>query len=201
MKKTHILGLTLIATFAASAFITQAALAVNPEWLTGGNPIAEPLAADSASSLELILVKDYSTGVDALWSMTREGSFGPGAHGLIERITVTATEVDEGSCGSQKIEAENLPWSTELQLTEAGLVDDIGPDGKGNPAWLVECTTFGIKIDDLCEATLLYSRMSNEAGGVVDQLFDENLGPFPNCSVGGTEQGLIEGLSTETRFR
>jgi hypothetical protein len=198
MKKIHIIGLALVAMFAFSAIAASAAFA-SPEWLIDGNPVAAKTAVLSEG--ELLLCDDkggvFGEKVCIHCSGKDKGTVGPGKADEVTEVTdlagnadITSCTNDEG-CGTAKlVEAENLPWPTELTSLTNDLVGDPNAAGK-QPGYLVECEVFGAKITDLCEGHADV-KVSNLEGGV-DVLFEPNVDPA-TCTRGGAGQGLIEGL-------
>jgi hypothetical protein len=194
MKKIHIIGLALVAMFAFSAIAASAAVA-SPEWLIDGNPVAAKTAVLSEG--ELLLCDDkggvFGEKVCIHCSGKDKGTVGPGKSDEVTEVTdlagnkdITSCTNDEG-CGTAKlVEAENLPWPTELTSLTTDLV---GAAGK-QPGYSVECEAFGAKITDLCEGHATV-KVSNVAGGV-NVVFEPNVEPA-TCTRGGAEQGLIEG--------
>jgi hypothetical protein len=224
MRKIHILGLAMFAVFAFSAFAASSTFAAEGhEWLDNNLsiPLGTTIAVDSEGAL---LLEDTDTGTAVECHGTNLGAVGSDGTDLIETITVNSCEFDsgkQGECltlaenGVLVVEPENLTWLTELVLETylgvATLSDMVESDGFGNPAWLVECTVLVLgnptKADDLCEAALGNTLVTNETVGgvgVVDVEFMEDFGPFANCDVtvggvlvlAGTETGLVNGLIT-----
>jgi hypothetical protein len=223
MRKIHLLGLAMFAVFAFSAFVASSAFAAEHEWLDNNLtiPLGTTIAVDSEGAL---LLEDSDTGVALECHGTGEGLVGSDGTDLVSKITVTTCEFDSGKLGEclslaengiLVIEPENLPWLSELVLETfsgvATLSDMVSADGAGNPAYLFECTVLVLgnptKADDLCEAALGNTLVSNEVVGgvgVIDVELMNNFGPFANCDetvggvlvLAGTETGLVEGLVT-----
>ncbi len=226
-KATTAALLTILALSALAAASTPAA-----EWLCNGKAPANATAcAIKGVNLEVVLFKDMSAGSEIecpVGSVTGEGFAGPGAKGEI-----TKTAITKGSCTApakaenlkgelvtnacQKavtIEAENLPWATEL-ITVSPAVQGfeqwviIKGTGKGEPAYLFECEIAGgIKVDDLCEALAahpLHDAIENLKADeetpklpLVDILglpntFEANENEWGKCSVGGANSALTTG--------
>jgi hypothetical protein len=224
MRKIHLLGLAMFAVFAFSAFSAVSAFAVEHEWLDNNNPIplGTTIAVDSEGTL---LLEDTDTGTAVQCEGTNTGDVGSDGTDLVATITVLEPTCDFdpgklGEClplteGELVVVPENLPWLTELvlelYLNVSTLSDMVTADGNGNPAWLVECTVLVLgnptKADDLCEAALGNTLVTNEVVGgvgVIDVEFMEDFEPFANCdvTVGGvlvlsaTASGLVNGLVT-----
>ena len=183
-------------------------------------------------NLEAVSFKDMSAGSEvdcAVGSVTGEGFAGPGAKG-----EVTKTAIKKESCTAPAktenlkgelvtsactkvitIEAENLPWHTELITVSPAvhgfaqwvIIKGTGVQG-GEPAYLFECTVGGINIDDLCEAVAahpLHDAIENLKADeeepklpLVDILglaetFEANENEWGKCSVGGANSALTTG--------
>lgn len=212
MRKIHIVGLALVAVLAFCAFSAVSASAA--EWLVcekmvGGKfknaacseagagewewkAILTPLPVDSAGTLEL---EDMNAPFKPvlICKGENEGTVGPGAVDLITKINkISCTST---FCSSPEAKPVNLPWKTELLPVGATIRDDILEDPElkpGLPGWEAICS--GVK--DICTTGAGSTLMKNEVSGtlgLVDALFEANSGTA-NCTVGGANQGLVNGL-------
>jgi hypothetical protein len=166
------------------------------EWRQAGLVLAEPVGVKSKGTV--ILTDERATGgaISLSCEDTLEGSVGLGALDEITKSTMSSCVAVGGKSGSCEtkdpvaLAAKDLPWRSELLPTEGVLHDLIVADGKGNPGFAMECTVGGIhKTVDECTATQLKTSVTNAAGGV-DETYD---GEKPNCSIGGSGAGALEG--------
>ena len=126
-----------------------------------------------------------------------EGTVGSGNKDVINSITATGcTFIKRGACSetpAPTAAAVHLPWSTELQLVGTATWDSIKSSGAGTPGWEVKCTVGGIlKVVDTCEGEAK-TKMKNLANGTVEAAFEGEASGKAKCSIGGAEQGLLNG--------
>jgi hypothetical protein len=219
MRRLHLLGLALVAVFAVVASVTASALAAPPatllaEWLWNGSAVLSELLVDSEGEL---LLEDTKLATDILCSGILDGWVNVNGEDLITAVlnlggveigTPLTGEalacVNVKGCENPLVWADNLPWPTLLELIE---LDNATVEWSfvillfgtgGGPGWDVECMSI-IPTSELCEAT---------AGGVVgatneatnvDGEFSEALTELiglklADCTVGGPETGIVEGL-------
>ncbi len=136
------------------------------------------------------------------------GSVGPGGKG---RITVAHVKEPKKECEAvkvckagevNKVAGVDLPWQTELFLTEGKLQTHIEGTGNGEPGWEVECNTIGGDKTDICKQeagkpetlTLENVKSKNAAGEESLLVLATFLKKFKaDCSEGGKESGVVSG--------
>jgi hypothetical protein len=103
------------------------------------------------------------------------------------------------------VTAINLPWTTTLEEDAEGKWDLLskGPGAAGQPGYLTECVTLLGLIDDVCtinaaSTPLVWVENLTETGvaKLVTVLFLRDLlanAEYANCTVGGTNEGLVVG--------
>lgn len=104
--------------------------------------------------------------------------------------------------------AVNLGWQTEVELMESETLGTffailvLPHEGGGNPGYELECTVLGVKSSDECTATIGAIELKLEGTNLLgnfSEAFTELAGlKLGNCSLGGTETGVIEGEGTIT---
>ena len=220
MRRFEILGVALIAMFAASVVIAAAASAVTfllAEWLAAGAAITTAQASDTEGELEFVELNGGGFGVKVkvLCSWILNGTVGPGSEGTVtELLTLSGTAIPKTALSGTSLSCTNdenctealvwadleSPWKTELELmidgTETFFVNLILASG-----FYFECLILGITTNELCSATETAVQTTNEAGGLVDQSFSDafqtlaelNLG---NCTAGGNGTTEFIGLTT-----
>jgi len=220
MKKLNILGVVLVAVFAMSMVVVATASAVEfllALWLVGGVNVTANLATDSEGELLLEDTKTLLGKVAVLCSGILDGTVGPESKDEVTKLLslgtlhieistvvlveqgLLCTDQSGGLCPEPLVWAEKLPWDTEAELmidgTETFFVDLIL-----NGAYYLDC--MGNGVEDLCTALEVAVKLTNEAGGIVDNEFGD---PFQelaglklgNCSVGGAESAVTEGLASQ----
>ena len=220
MKKLNILGVVLVAVFAMSMVVVATASAVEfllALWLVGGVNVAANLATDSEGTLLLEDEKTLLGKVFILCSGILDGTVGPESKDEITKLLtigtlhteipttvltepgLLCTDQSGGLCPEPLVWAEKLPWLTEAELmidgTETFFVDLILAG-----AYYLIC--MGNSVEDLCEAPELAVKLTNLAGGIVDNEFSDafqtlaglNLG---TCTVGGANSAIVEGLAEQ----
>jgi hypothetical protein len=194
MRKSQILGLALFAVFAFSAIMSAAAFAES-EWLLNGAPITA--ATEVLSEGELSLCDDkgglFGEDVCVKCSGLDKGTVGPGKADVTQEVTGLAGEKDITNCTNELncpspilVEAENLPWTTEIVLNGTEFRDLIGTAAK-QPGYLVSCAG----VVDLCEGHATVT-LTNEPGGVLATFANLEVA---TCTRGGAGQGLVTGTS------
>jgi len=216
MRRTHMLGLALLAIFAFSVVATATASAelfLLAEWLYNGASIPSELLVTSVGELLLEDNKVPILGKAAvLCSGYLDGFVGPGSADLItevlnlnlESISTTGLTglalecVNQENCPEPLIWAVNLPWTTELELHE-----DPGPEEDyvvlilGKPGWEVECMGIG-QTDTCTEETEGWFLLDNIMMSTPIALFSEEITELiglklAKCTLGGNETGIVEG--------
>jgi len=215
MRRTHLLGLALLAIFAFSVVATATASAelfLLAQWLFNGGTILSELLVESPGELLLednkvpILVKAM-----VLCSGYLDGFVGPGSADLItELLNLTKEPIsktglsgvalvctNQENCPEPLVWAVNLPWETELELHE-----DPGPEEDyvvlilGKPGWEVEC--MGLGQVDTCTAETEGGFLLDNTTPTPTALFSEEITELmglklANCTLGGPETGIVEG--------
>jgi len=199
MLRIRIIGLAIMAVFAMSAVAASSASA--HEWLISGKPIAKATTIMSHGTLEL---EDSVAGTAVSCTGFDTGTVGPGAADLISKISstvlgasnvITCSFVKQGLCESTAPTAlaEHLPWKTEIYTSATGTRDMITADGAGEPGWTVTCHVGGAATPDTCTAALGSTGLANvTGGGGVNATFEEH-SQKANCTIGGTEAGVVRG--------
>jgi hypothetical protein len=219
MKKLNILGIVLVAIFAMSMVVVATATAVEfllALWLVGGVNVAANLAVDSEGELELEDTKTPLGKVKVLCSGILDGTVGPESKDEITKLLtlgtlhteipttvltepgLACTDQSGGLCGEPLVWAELLPWDTEVELMidspETFFVDLIL-----NGGYYLICMSSGI--EDLCTALEVAVKLTNEAGGIVDNEFSDAFQELAglklgSCSLGGLESAVTTGLAS-----
>jgi len=166
MKKLHALGIALLAAYALSAVVANAAFAES-EFLVGGN--AAVAGQNFEVEGELLLVDLNAGGVErkVLCSGFLVGEFGGANDALINKVFDLSTPrkelgelpngafvscTNELNCSGAQVRPENLPWLAEVILmTATELLVLLTQDVKGFPAWEVKCTGEFGEPEALCE--------------------------------------------------
>jgi hypothetical protein len=223
MRKFHLVGIALLAVFAFSAVASATASAelvfLLAEWLLNGVAVVLDLV-EAEGELLLTDLKGF-LGAEAmvLCSGILDGFVEPNGHDLITEVLTLDTPpdtvdlvalgllaltcVNQVNCATPLVWAVNLPWLTELELHEEGtttlFVVLILDSGAGKPGWYVQCMGVLGEPSDECTAgteggvfevdnttptlTALFSEALTEAMGL----------KLADCTVGGLEQGEVEG--------
>ena len=220
MKRLNILGIALVAVFAITVVVAATASAVEfllALWLVGGVNVAANLATDLEGEF---LFEDELTllgKVFMLCSGILDGTVGPESkdeitkfltlgtlHTEIPTTVLTepgwaCTDQSGGLCPEPLFWAEKLPWDTEAELmidgAETFFVDLF-------LAIAIYYICMGNGIEDLCEFSELAVKLTNLAGGVVDNEFSDAFQTLTglvlgNCTVGGAASVVIEGLGEQ----
>jgi len=221
MKRLQILGVALVAVFAVSAMVASLASAavtfLLAEWLAAGAAITTAQASDAEGELELVALNGGGFGVKVkvLCSGILDGTVGPGSEGTVTKLlSLTGVEIpttalsgtgltctNDENCTEPLVWADlESPWKTELELmidgTETFFVNLILAGG-----YYVECLILGITTNELCSTAETAVQTTNEAGGLVDQLFSDTFQVLAElklgtCTAGGAESAEVIGLGT-----
>jgi hypothetical protein len=227
MKRFQLVGVTLLALLAFGVLTAASASAQTfllAEWLVGGAAVATELLVEVAGEL---LLTDNGLKSMILCSGIFDGWVGPNSLDFISEVLslsggVIGTPLGTGApllCVAQEgcsttaetpnIWAENLPWETEVELIEqtgfTGFAGLILPSGTNTTiGWTVECTILGIKSEDTCTSPEGVAELNLSGTNLVEifsEAFTELAGAkLANCSVGGTETGVVEGQGTYGLF-
>jgi hypothetical protein len=213
--KFRLFAVVLLAMSALGALTAASASAVTfllAEWLWNGNPVTSELLVDVEGEL---LLEDTKLATDVLCSGILDGWVGVNGEDLITAVlnlngieigaplTGTALEcINEKGCENPLVWPDNLPWPTLLELMEDTEIFFVilmfGSSAPVGPGWDVECMSI-IPTSELCEAPAGAAvKATNEAtnvDGEFSEVFTELAGfKLANCTVGGTETGIVEGL-------
>jgi hypothetical protein len=220
MKKLHVLSVVLAALFAFGVLTAASASAVTfllAEWLKNGVGITVTELIDIESGPEAILLEELASllKIDIVCHAILDGSIGPnGADDITELLTPEGVRVDTEllvepalvcigleNCPEPLLWLDNLegPWLTLAELmvdgTEEFFVDLITTPGFTGPGYHLDCMN---GTSDLCTSSEAITKLTNEANGTVDVLFQEAFTELAGlklavCTLGG-ETGIIEGL-------
>jgi len=197
MSRIRLIGLAFAAVCAFSGVSVASAVAA-PEWLLAGKPITTAMKVKSKGTLELEDTKGGLGGgaVRVSCTGTDEGTVGPGAADVVEKVTVTSCSFVSGeTCESPSAVAVDTPWKTEVFEEGGKARDHLKEDGKGKPGWEVTCHVFGVPGTDKCTGETSVG-LENVAAGV-NANFDETSRKSPaECSRGGKGTGLVFGTDT-----
>ena len=188
----------VLALLAASAVTAGAALAApawyssatqpKAEWQASGTTLAESVPVKFKGKLTFI---DESTGgatIGAECEVSGEGTAGSEGAGKISTMTFLSCSKLGGCESLKKIEAQHLPWSTELTLSKESALDVLGSSGAEMEIHF-ECPVSKVNAAPNC-----YGRPAvatrNDGGGVEATFAVENL----TCTVGkvGKVKGYID---------
>jgi hypothetical protein len=222
MGRLRLVGAVLAVAFVFSLFASASASAVSfslAEWLVNGSPVTSELLTETTGEFLLEDSKAFGGKASVLCSGSLDGWVGPNSLGWIsELLTLAGVAVStialSGTpleCTAQagcevgtkpKVWATNLGWEAEAELmvqgTEVFFVNLILPHaGGGNPGWEIECTVIGIKFVDECTAAESIAELKLEGATLLEKFskaFSElAVVKLANCSMGGTESGVVEG--------
>jgi hypothetical protein len=127
------------------------------------------------------------------------GAVGPGSHGRITKVEISAAHCrNVENCEEIKEpEARDLPWQAESYQTEGKVFQKLTGAGSGEPGWKVTCKVLGISKSDECltesskpESTLLENKSTS---GELLVLATLQHARKAKCSVGGAEAGEVSG--------
>jgi hypothetical protein len=138
-----------------------------------------------------LLLEDMGKGSPTEVECTGSGLGGVEAEGLgtQESAEATSCKTLAGSCGGPLATPKNLPWTLEINPEEERVL--IAKGTGGEPGYEVTC--FGI-FHDACTGVTSVG-IENKAGTPADVLatFSKTLGEPGSCTIGGANEGLIEG--------
>jgi hypothetical protein len=218
-KNFRLLGVALVAVFAFGVLTAASASAtvtfLLAEWLWNSGPVTAELLVDVEGEL---LLEDKALGTDILCSGVLDGWVNAnGADLITEILTLSGVEVDvplvanlalsctnQAGCENPLLWADNLPWKTLLELMEdpAGtnfFVILIFSEGANvGPGWDIECMGI-IPTSELCEfpegAVVQATNEVTNVNAEFTEAFTELAGfKLANCSIGGAEKDVVEGL-------
>jgi hypothetical protein len=227
MKRFQLMGVALLALLAFGVLTAASASAQTfllAEWLVGGVAVTTELLVEVSGEL---LLTDNGLKAMVLCSGIIDGWVGPNSLDFISEILslsggVIGAPLGSGTpllCVAQEgcsttaetpnVWAVNLPWETEAELIEqtgfTGFAGLILPSGTNTTiGWAVECTILGIKSEDTCttpEGVAELNLSGTNLVGIFSEAFTELAGAkLANCSLGGTETGVVEGQGTYGLF-
>jgi hypothetical protein len=214
MKKIHVLGLGLVATFALGVGAVSAS-ATTLKWLDEGKAIVTATPVETTGELTLGSTNGAKLKIEAavLCSLIFGGTVGPGSEdNIVEVLNLTkelVTSAKKLSCpsvktceGNSEVLPVNLPWLSHLELmgTEAEpLFLDVLEAGNGrtgetgNPGWEVKCKTILATVTETCTSANQGADLTND-GTENDVLgvFEKETTPPATCSMGGANTGFVE---------
>lgn len=207
-----------MAVFALSAITANAAFAES-EWLVNGEPIAEGVSIEGTME-GFWLYSDLNTAfgsAEMLCDLALDINFkAKGIFRIVKILTLGGIEVSseggatplectgEKLCGLTLVWAANLPWAAEVVLmTGTGELELLfllseGATTGTSPAFLLECTILGMRVQDLCEGPTSFwlLNMAEEVPADVLGLASEaNLDEeslLATCSLGGQQANGLE---------
>ena len=143
---------------------------------------------------DLVLEDKEDSGVSPLGVVCYydiEGTVGTGGKGTITSVAgLTCTGV--GNCGTvNEVQANNLPWNTELYEAEGHIRDRIVSSGKGTPEYRFVCEVKGVKTTDECGLNVAPELVNRLEGNVLD-VFSESL-TKTKCTHNTKEAGVWHG--------
>ncbi len=214
-----------MAIFALSALIvasSSAATTLLAEWLVGGAAVTTELNTETTGEL---LLEDTKAGVfgersDVECSGILDGTIGANGTDLTTKVlNLSKEEISEtvlsglpllcvgvALCANEtdvEVWPLHLPWLTTAELmvdgTETFFVDFLESSGAGNPGWYVQCLVGPLTVQDECTSARGVTKLTNEAGGTVDAMFEEAFTELAGlelatCLKGGAKTGVVEGL-------
>jgi hypothetical protein len=198
MKKIQILGIALVALFAFSAIsasLASAETTLLAEFLLNGAAITTTVATEGSGEL---ILEDNKAGLGVTCSGILDGNVSADGKDEVTAVLslagVAVTLAAPLLCKSHKfceesatdIEAspENLPFKTQLELTEAGAFRDIVTSA----SYFTACLVLGIKVSEECTTVNGSYVVKNVAAGV------EAVGavtPNGTCTTGGANAGEL----------
>lgn len=186
-----VLGSLLLSVCAAQASASEV------EWRQGGGPLTEAVGTKWKGSVTLTDEAAEGVGHPATLKCEEsgEGLAGPGAVDEETKSTWAASCTLTGTrceAGSERVERVNLPWRSELVISE-GTPHDLITSAKGAPGLKIKCDIAGVeKVLNECTGTLRTS-VTGTTGGV-SAVFD---GKPLKCehpgSIYPTSTGTLEG--------
>jgi|HubBroStandDraft_2_1064218.scaffolds.fasta_scaffold01726_8 hypothetical protein len=201
MRAAKTMGIALFAILAFTALGAAAASAHT--WEDNKSPLTIQKADEGEATVEIQWL-----GARGMCKMRQKGKLGAGAAGLIESITntsggktITCENISEtgGECTTKStitLEANGLPWKTEL-TTIGGELRDVQFGVKGyEKQWTIRCTESGTEEGKTycgaAEGAGTNTLIRNAVGGIVESVFDKN-SPNYLCYAGelrfrGTEK-------------
>lgn len=214
MRRRHLLGLALVAVFAFAASVAASASAAPAtllaEWLWNGSAVSSELLVDMEGEL---LLEDTKLATIILCSGILDGWANVNGEGLITAVlslggvevgtplTGTALEcVNVKGCENPLLWPDGLPWTMLLELIEldnATVEWSFAVLTAALAGWDIECMSI-IPTSELCEAPESVVGVTNETTNVdmeSSDAFTELAGlKLGNCTVGGNETAILEGL-------
>jgi hypothetical protein len=190
MKITKTLGVTLVAVLALGALSASAAGAY--EWQIGGRAIVSPAAVSWTSTIKF---ENNREGYAFSCTIAHKGTVGAGAKGEITSITssggakaipCTLTRSSSDCESAMEIEAQGLPWSTEL----AAVGDEARNKITGSHEWKVRCKGILGAITNSCGVSPSLGSHNITTG--VEQINDVN-SPSTACSLDGGDPFITRG--------
>ncbi|HEY3829625.1 MAG TPA: hypothetical protein VGL57_10565 [Solirubrobacteraceae bacterium] len=164
----------------------SAELETPPSWEAGGAPLS------SATAIKLkgkVKMSDYPLGeAEIECEAVGTGYAGPFELGEMTTWAMSGCSTVRGGCESPTIEAQGLPWHTEL-YSVAGSVENMIGTGGSKPGLKWKCLIGGVNFPDECK-WMPPMTLTNTLAGVTAEFWK-----YGNCEYrsGG---GKIEGSQT-----
>jgi len=217
------MGVTLFALLAFGVLtVASASAAVTfllAEWLVGGNGISTELLTEATGEL---LLEDTALKSKLLCSGILDGWVGPNSLDYISEVLSLSAgpiattmlpigtpprlkcEIQEGCTATfaAEVVAINLGWETEVELMEDGgstffVILFTSNNGSLSVGWTAECTIAGVRAEDACTVTQAAAELTLEGTNLLANFSDAFTElaelKLANCSVGGTEKGIVTG--------
>lgn len=220
MRKLQVIGAALVAMFAIGVLTAASASAVEfllAEWLVGGAAVTSELTTETTGELTLEDTKAPLIGKAAVkCSGSFDGWVGPNSLDFVSEVLnlsgaaitdvlgtgtrLSCTSVT-GCSGTASVNPLDLTWQTEVELmvdgTETFFADLFTRTGGGSFGWEVECTVLGTTQVDECTATEGVTKLllnGSTLEGEFSEAFTKLAGAkLANCTLGGTESGVVSG--------
>ncbi len=167
-----------------------------PEWAENYNPLTGSHGASVEGS---VILKTSSVDGGVIVACEDRGGGKVGSKGAGEFTTLTTSNCKKGegyganACiegSSMTIEAENLPWTTELAIVGGVTEDRIVSSGKGEPIFKMKCAISAGSFTAECRGLPALSVESTYPNAVANYGPDEPV----KCNPGGT--GTVSGSQT-----
>jgi hypothetical protein len=183
MRKVKILGAAFVAVLAFG--VISAASASANQWLKNGAAITAKESAVTEGTWEITASTLFGGKITMECKGKLVGTVGPGTEDAVTSATdsngnklidcLIKTNTTPCMKTLTLVEAEHLPWKTELLEPKAGeIIDHFSPGLTGTemePAFLVKCElSTGSFTSELCEGNVLTEKLVNLTAGVDGKL-------------------------------
>jgi len=194
MKKFQIFSLAI---FAVLAFASSAYAAESAQLLAAGAtiPLSTEVHVEVLAEGNTLTLTDMKEGIGVLCTPEGLGFALSNGAGTQETGFCSNASTVEGTCGSPKVTAVNLPWTLQVEQEGTVFTASLKSSVTAGPGWEVECTVLGVKVTDKCTTQAGRVTLENESSGLVMVTFvDANESEWALCSLGGEKAGLVAGL-------